>query len=84
VHRCLVTYTQPLVPFIQVSLLLQASQGSAVISGETLTNFLSTKGYYVPEHWDVYWANRQVQHNAAILTSDGQALIPHSISPAVS
>lgn len=39
---------------------MQASAGSAVISGETLTRFLSTKGYYVPEQWDVYWANRQV------------------------
>ncbi len=39
---------------------MQASEGVAVISGETLTKFLSTKGYYVPEQWDVYWANRQV------------------------
>ena len=40
--------------------LLQASGNQAVISGETLTRFLSTKGYYVPRQWDVYWANRQV------------------------
>ena len=44
--------------------LLQASGNQAVISGETLTRFLSTKGYYVPRQWDVYWANRQVFLNA--------------------
>ena len=41
-------------------LLPQASQGAAVISGEARTRFLSDKGYFSPEQWDVYWANRQV------------------------
>ena len=36
-----------------------------MVSGETLTKFLSTKGYYVPEQWDVYWANRQVRFTPA-------------------
>jgi hypothetical protein len=39
----------------------QASAGAAVISGESWTEFLSTKGFFVPEEWDVYWANRRVR-----------------------
>lgn len=39
---------------------MQASNGAAMISGESWTEFLSTKGFFVPDKWDVYWANRRV------------------------
>ena len=46
---------------------LQASKGAAVISGQARTQgFLSAKGYFSPQQWDVYWAHRQVRGVSAI------------------
>jgi hypothetical protein len=40
---------------------LQGSQGAAVLAGETTKNsLLASKGYYVPEQWDVYWTSTKV------------------------
>ncbi|GFH26602.1 uncharacterized protein HaLaN_24776, partial [Haematococcus lacustris] len=36
------------------------SQGRMVVSGETLSSFLSVKGAYVPEKWDVYFTVRRL------------------------
>ncbi|BDA46895.1 probable tubulin polyglutamylase ttll6 [Coccomyxa sp. Obi] len=51
---------------------IEASHGAAVISGESWTEFLSTKGFYVPDQWDVYWANRRACLKALPHTRPGQ------------
>eukprot|EP00879_Flechtneria_rotunda_P016502 GHRR01017270.1.p1 GENE.GHRR01017270.1~~GHRR01017270.1.p1 ORF type:complete len:910 (+),score=306.65 GHRR01017270.1:263-2992(+) len=43
---------------------ISASSGRMEISGESSAAFLSVKGYYVPEKWDVYWTIRQACHKA--------------------
>jgi hypothetical protein len=40
---------------------IAASGGRLVISGESTAAFLSVKGYYVPDKWDVYITIRQVR-----------------------
>jgi hypothetical protein len=37
-----------------------ASSGRLALSGESTAAFLSVKGYYVPDRWDVYFTIRQV------------------------
>lgn len=58
-----------------------------MVSGETLTKFLSTKGYYVPERWDVYWANRQVGvHTSGKAYGQAQvapAMLKHALTHAL-
>ena len=39
---------------------MQASEGAAVLAGETRMRAMSRKGYYAPSAWDVYWTARQV------------------------
>ena len=40
--------------------LQEVGSGVAVIVGDTNSSFLSVKGYYAPEHWDIYWTGRKV------------------------
>ncbi|GLC51862.1 Tubulin polyglutamylase ttll5 [Pleodorina starrii] len=39
------------------------SSGRMVVSGETHASFLSTKGAYVPQSWDLYWTVRRACHS---------------------
>ena len=39
---------------------MQASEGAAVLAGETRMRAMSRKGYYAPSAWDVYWTARKV------------------------
>ncbi|GIL96200.1 hypothetical protein Vretimale_2070 [Volvox reticuliferus] len=43
--------------------LITNSSGRMVISGETHGAFLSTKGAYVPQSWDLYWTVRRACHS---------------------
>ena len=42
--------------------LQEVGSSVAVIVGETNSSFLSVKGYYAPEHWDIYWTGRKVNY----------------------
>lgn len=49
-----------------------ASDGRLVVSGESSAAFLSVKGYYVPDKWDVYITIRQACEMAFPLMRAGQ------------
>ncbi|KAG2498580.1 hypothetical protein HYH03_003331 [Edaphochlamys debaryana] len=38
------------------------SSGRLAVAGETRTSFLSVKGAYVPQQWDLYWTVRRACH----------------------
>lgn len=42
------------------------------MSGESSAAFLSVRGYYVPDKWDVYWTIRQACHMALPHMQQGQ------------
>jgi hypothetical protein len=49
-----------------------ASNGRLEISGESTAAFMSIRGYYVPEKWDVYWTIRSACHKAYESMQQGQ------------
>ncbi|WIA21519.1 hypothetical protein OEZ85_000720 [Tetradesmus obliquus] len=51
---------------------ITASQGRLEISGESSGAFMSIRGYYVPEKWDVYWTIRSACHKAYESMKPGQ------------
>lgn len=51
---------------------IAASNNRLEITGESTAAFLSVKGYYVPEKWDVYWTIRQSCHMAFPYMKPGQ------------
>jgi hypothetical protein len=42
------------------------------VSGESTTAFMSVKGYYVPEKWQVYWTMRSACQKAYSSMQPGQ------------
>jgi hypothetical protein len=42
------------------------------ITGESTTAFMSVKGYYVPEKWQVYWTMRSACQKAYSSMQPGQ------------
>lgn len=42
----------------------EAGTSIAVLAGETRSTFLSVKGYYAPDQWDIYWTGMQVKPGA--------------------
>ncbi|WIA41949.1 hypothetical protein OEZ86_009255 [Tetradesmus obliquus] len=51
---------------------ITASQGRLEISGESSGAFMSIRGYYVPEKWDVYWTIRSACHKGYESMKPGQ------------
>lgn len=58
---------------------IAASEGRLHISGESTAAFLSVKGYYIPDKWDVYFSIRQVRRGSlagGILPDELHPLVP--------
>jgi hypothetical protein len=55
-----------------IATLSAASAGRMEISGESTAAFMSIRGFYVPEKWDVYWTIRSACHKAYESKRPGQ------------